>query len=124
MAGWIAGYAEAATVAHHWVGGKVRFGLLARGQGRNLAGISSGLETEEALEPAHRFLSFVQLVPDADMLLRAEGLGLSGRSRIFERWVKMWKTRDWKTRKAILLLDLLNNGLDGDVWQDELSSSP
>ena len=93
MAGWVAGYAEAAAVAHYRVGGKVRLGVLARGQGRNLAGISSGLETEEALEPAHRFLSFVQLVPDADMLLRAEGLGLSGGYRIFVRWVKMWRTR-------------------------------
>jgi len=76
MAGWVAGYAEAAAVAHHWVGGKVRFGLLARGQGRNLGGEASGLETEETLEPAHRFLSFVHLVPDANMLLRAEGLSI------------------------------------------------
>ncbi len=101
MAGWVAGYAEAAAVAHHWVGGKVIFGLLTRGQGRDLAGISSGLETEEALEPAHRFFSFVKLVSDADMLLWAEGLGLNLGSRIFEWWVKMWKTRTRKTRKGI-----------------------
>jgi hypothetical protein len=54
----------------------VKFGLLARGQGRNLGGEAFGLETEETLEPAHCFLSFVQLVSDSDMLLRPEGLSL------------------------------------------------
>ncbi len=46
MGRWVFGYAEAAAVANHWVGCKVRFSLLARGQDRDLGGEAFALETK------------------------------------------------------------------------------
>ncbi len=53
MAGRVAGYAEAAAVAHDWVGGKVRYNVLCRGYGGNLGVEAFGLVSEETLEPCH-----------------------------------------------------------------------